>query len=79
MDYLFRFNWIRIGRKKYRSYDGRFKAYMDKKIFDYEKPGWFLDDLIFGDTLPQTSFKEARKAAQRIYNDDVRNGKILWS
>lgn len=79
MDYLYRLDWIRIGKKTYRSHDGRFKIYKDTNMLDYDKPAWVLYDLIFSDYLAQTSFREARKAAQKIYDDDVKCGRILWS
>ena len=79
MKYLSRFSWMHIARKTYRSYDGRFKIYLDMNMPDYGKLAWVLYDVIYGNYYSYISFKESRKAAQDIYNLDVKEGRITES
>ena len=79
MKYLSRFSWMHIARKTYRSYDGRFKIYLDMNMLDYGKPAWVLYDVIYGCYMTNTSFKDSRKAAQDVYDRDVKEGRIFES
>lgn len=76
MNYESRLSWIKIGKKAFRTYDGRFRATMDKNMTDYDKPPWILYDVIYGDSGAFVSFKECRKAAQSVYDQDVASGKV---